>query len=311
MKNIFRILMVLLAFVPSAGAQDYNLDFENWDTSSLRNDSISYAGFPTMYRPENPYKGRPEGWGYSMDGSARTTDAYSGNYAWVLYQWYGIVPSTGLFNGDRTSYMLTDEVMAHFPEKLYGISGRYKYIPDCDSTGTAYVKINTYKKLTDGTLQLLGSDSTLFAPTNTYDSFLIGTTYTDTTVIPDSVSIRFRTGGPAIAGSTNPQAYYLFLDDLILHFSPPDPAKLIDVRFKKKVEIYPNPSGDLLFCNLDDVKVANAGIILCDAGGKLLRKWILHEGRNQFSIKSLPSGMYLVKVMVNGQLTRAEQIIKK
>jgi len=80
---------------------------------------------------------------------------------------------------------------------------------------------------------------------------------------------------------------------------------------KKKVEIYPNPSGDLLFCNFDDVNVANAGIILCDAGGKLLRKWILHEGRNQFSIKSLPSGMYLVKVMVNGQLTGAEQIIKK
>ncbi len=66
---------------------DYNLDFEQWEDSTMQvlklfNDADTFI--------ENGKQGILEGWGKYGGFTVRTTDAFNGDYAIVLYDWYGI-----------------------------------------------------------------------------------------------------------------------------------------------------------------------------------------------------------------------------
>jgi hypothetical protein len=68
--------------------------------------------------------------------------------------------------------------------------------------------------------------------------------------------------------------------------------------FDDKINIYPNPTTGHFLVEIPE-KIDSKEVFLYDLNGKLLKKWAINIGLNEFTLADFPSGNYHLKMVVN------------
>ncbi len=303
MKNIYLIAFTL--FLTGLKAQN-NPGFENWNSATVlvptTKDQTFSACHPYILnnseRVQNsgtaPHNAIIMDWSASSHGILRTTDAHSGTYAAVIAMWY--FGSKSILAYGSSSNVHTNIPKVQLNDKLYGVSGYYKYLRDSFTVNDTLNKkmilhIATYKATTAGTLTEMSRDSILLGPVGTYQHFQLPVSYPNPSTVPDSVSIWFEAKG---YGATKCElSNFLYLDDLTFHFTPLS-LKTNDLDLKLK--IYPNPSSDILNMEYDDdIRIQH--IQLTDASGKVVK--LFNINTKTLSISDVAGGTYFLNIKTN------------
>jgi len=83
-----------------------------------------------------------------------------------------------------------------------------------------------------------------------------------------------------------------------------------DITHRETIAVYPNPAGSKLTVAIP-ANSENAFISIYDAGGKLIYTGRLNTAITDLNISSYRSGLYLVKVLSGGTITKSVKIIKR
>lgn len=74
--------------------------------------------------------------------------------------------------------------------------------------------------------------------------------------------------------------------------------------------VYPNPTTDVLFLNIEDFDVTDCVFILSDSNGKLLFQKSIIDKKTELEMSSFISGIYFVSVFENNKEIRTFKIVK-
>lgn len=300
MKTTFlmSICLLLLSYSCTVQAQlpDYNLGFEYWDSTTMVNDSASFSAYPAMHQIVQPYKGKLQyGW-HSSTNYWRTTDAYAGKYALVLNQWYNGA-KVWLLMGDCPNPGSNDSCRVAPAQKIYGVSGYYKFFPDSNAIGKPRLTIITYRiNPATQTLQATGKDTLLFAPAQQYTAFNLY--ISDTATQPDSIAVRLDITGPF---TTNIYSNFLYLDSLQLHYQRYS-AGIPATGGSHGWKVYPNPARTVLYVTNPSRQPVHIALYNAEGRKLVATDW---PAASQVDISQLPGGMYNVKIWDNRQELQA------
>ncbi len=75
---------------------------------------------------------------------------------------------------------------------------------------------------------------------------------------------------------------------------PKDPKSVIDIKFGKYFDLYPNPSSSIVNIDLKQTKQVNLTIF--DAFGRQLQQLDLQQNNNSIDISRFSNGMYLFRI---------------
>jgi len=138
-----------------------------------------------------------------------------------------------------------------------------------------------------------------------YIQIIAPVTYSNGTVIPDSVYMALQAGSP----TGLPQiGTYLTVDELELSTSS---VGIEDVILNEQIQVFPNPVSERL--NI----IANDGIIILkseivDLAGKKHFDVSINSAKAEFDLSSISSGMYLVKlVSKSGKMIHKKILVTK
>ena len=93
-------------------------------------------------------------------------------------------------------------------------------------------------------------------------------------------------------------------------FNPP-PCTYLNInsiKEEKSLNIYPNPTNDLL--HIDNLKIQSTYRLLSVVGATV-QQGTLKEGDNTISIQSIPNGMYMLEIMDNEKQRITRKIVKQ
>lgn len=314
MKNITFILFIL--FLTNVKGQN-NLGFENWDPVAILiptpKDQTTAACHPYILHnsekvqnaavvPDNTIL---KDWSIISHGILRTTDAHSGTYAAVISMWY--FGGKSILAYGSSSQVFTKIPKVQLNDKLFGVSGYYKYLRDSFTANdtmnkTAMLHVATYKANAAGTISEITRDSLLFGTSDTYQPFYLPVAYPNSNIVPDSVSIWFEIKG--YGATTCERSNFLYLDDLEFHFTP---LSLKDETLKLKLKVYPNPSSGILNMEYDnDIRIQE--VQLTDTSGKTVR--LFKAPSKILNIHNIASGIYFLNVTTNLGIVKEKIIIK-
>lgn len=314
MKNIYLIAFTL--FLTGLKAQN-NPGFENWNPATIlvptAKDQEFAACHPYVLNNSERVKNSGtvsqnailEDWSAISHGILRTTDSHSGTYAAIIAMWYFGGKSILAYGSGTDVY--TNIPKVQFNDKLYGVSGYYKYLRDSFTVNDTLNKkmmlhIATYKATPTGTLTEMSRDSLLFGTAGTYQHFQLPVSYPNSSTVPDSVSIWFEAKG---YGATKCElSNFLYLDDLTFHFTP---LSLKTNKLDLKLKIYPNPSSDILNMEYDD-DISIQQIHLTDASGKVVK--LFNINTKTISISDVAGGTYFLNIKTNLGNLKEKIIIK-
>jgi len=304
------ITAILLAISSSLFAQNYNLGFEEWDSSMPARANNNFPNSCTM--PLNASATNSEyflnQWTVTPFGACRTTDAHSGNYAAVVFMWYnGATGSLSFGQGCDNPNTAGKEICKHhFPSKLYGISGYYKYLVDSFEPNDTYNKkvtahIKTYKVgATPGTSELLSHDSLIYRRADRYQPFQLIVQYPDSSITPDSISIWFESQGYGSGTTSCTYSHFLYLDDLNFHFNPMSSTSAKNLSFKQKIKIFPNPAKNIINLQYNDLHIQS--LALTDLSGRVIKTF--RAENKKLNVSGVTEGLYFLQVKAReGMLT--------
>jgi hypothetical protein len=81
---------------------------------------------------------------------------------------------------------------------------------------------------------------------------------------------------------------------------------LSEAKSKQSIAVYPNPATDIINFGVSD----NAEIAIADLQGKLLINKAIGRFDNSISLKNLSSGMYIYRIVQNGNIIQTGKISK-
>ncbi len=273
---------------------DYNLDFEQWVDSSMRDLHISIFN-------GNAKKGYLKGW-FEHGFKVRTTDAVHGDYAMVIYDWYGlnydyiVLGERGIYV-PRTGECVDCGTSINFrPEE---ISFAYKGILNEDATidedtvvGFVNVMLTKYDSV-NGQRDTIGIGKINLYPTSdTYKTYSFPIQYTSHGV-PDSIIFYIVIQIPFIGGRNCNSCIFLFFDNFQFHRKG---TSIISPDEKSLLHIYPNPldKSELNIYNKTasrfiSVKIYNStGVFISELT-------IPPHSRKMYSMSGLENGIYYLK----------------
>lgn len=228
-------------------------------------------------------------WHGTNFGAGVTSDAYSGDLAAYVWNWYYYVPGR-LTNGnlDTPTIASGGTPITFRPSALTGF---YKYIEGEAETqmdsGLAEVWLFKYNSVTSSR-DTLGYGIEKLPLTNSYTNFVVDINYTSSQM-PDTVLVQFSSSEQGFC--TFPDCLFLYLDDIALTTSTGVSEKVV---LHSKPIIYPNPSEGQLF--VDMKAVDNGNYFIYSSLGKLVKAGQLKNGEvTELNINSLPSGIYTIK----------------
>ena len=84
-----------------------------------------------------------------------------------------------------------------------------------------------------------------------------------------------------------------------------------DSKSPKSVQIYPNPANHLLNITVDDWKESDSCVyLILDMNGSLVAKGAIGKKQTKLNVKSLPSGLYVVRILSGNQEIGSHKFIK-
>ncbi|WP_449399958.1 T9SS type A sorting domain-containing protein [Chryseobacterium wanjuense] len=75
--------------------------------------------------------------------------------------------------------------------------------------------------------------------------------------------------------------------------------------------LYPNPFKDFLYLDFTTNNFKGSEYQLFDAQGKLIKRDKITQSKSEFNFSSLPSAMYIIRIIQNGENLKTFKIIKK
>lgn len=242
------------------------------------------------------------GWDIWNDGGSdvarvsSTTYAYSGSYSIQIRDNSGVGSSTTTDALDLTSY---DEVTVDFVFRANSMENGEDFWLQYATSGT-YTTVAAY---------VAGS------------SFANGNFYAGSVVIPGPFSsgttFRFRCD----ASDNSDQIY---LDDIVLSgcknnssarlADPTIAASETKATLISSVNLYPNPTSEMLNVNLEMAADADLQLRIMDMSGKLVfdRSITSTEGSNKITIQSndLPSGVYVMSIIAETEMITKRFVVQ-
>jgi hypothetical protein len=93
---------------------------------------------------------------------------------------------------------------------------------------------------------------------------------------------------------------------------PDIPVGVQDISLAlNRVDVYPNPSKDVVRLKSDELNLANTSVRVMDLQGRLLKTQDLNSGINELNIAGLSKGIYVLHVMNDqGKILSLNKIIK-
>lgn len=299
---------------------DYNLGFEDWsNTVQFGSLSDMPTNIACYIRTAEDLEGIInngsvqgdqilEQWSVIPTGLLRSTDAHSGNYAAVVCMWYN--GATGKMSFGHSTNLSDSKV--HFENKIYGVSGYYKYIEDSLDANDTYSKyvtghIKAYKSnAASGALEMLSNDSLIFTQSETYQPFQLIVQNNGTDIVPDSVSIWFESNGYGSGITTCGLSHFLYLDDLNFHFSPMTNSVSYATPIQARISVFPNPATHNVRVQYDDLHIQL--LQLTDLSGSVIKTFPPES--KILDVSGLAAGVYFLNVKAE-EGDRAEQIVLK
>jgi hypothetical protein len=262
MKYIYILTVVILLQATQLNSQIKNSGFEIWDTTftatyqeDLRNNlgvTDAISGYVNSWYNEEWF------------GLCRTTDAYSGNYSLVLYNWYNYAYQYAEYR-DRIS------------EKPQYLRGVYKYITSERNGKPAGGWVRTV--MLDKNSDTVANTIHYFEKTPDYTPFEVEIEYLNSKQ-PDSLFIIFKNAEESCP-NVEMVCNMLYLDEISLSLE----SDLKDLSDKSSF-IYPNPAQD--FIRID--KIFTRGEIV-DYSGRVHKEF---ANQNRIDISGLASGLYFI-----------------
>jgi len=281
------LTLIALSTLATSQAQIKNFDFENWTNLHAH---VYETEMTDSHNVANPLHGDIDDWTYSFDvGISQTTDAYTGNYAVILHNWY---------NYAQTSLEMRDTISGYPSE----ISGHFKYISDQFTSGTLNVIVlntagDTIVNVTD-----------YLAGATEWTSFTTNLTPLVLPILPaDSIFITFKNSNVSCQGNMM-TCNLLYLDNLSLNTSTLSTDDL-DVF---ELQMFPNPTKGLLNIHLDNASANNsAEVLIYDTTGKQVFQQNIEQSETTLQLNHLAPGMYTVKLNASeGKVVHCQLLVQ-
>lgn len=296
-------------------AQDFNLSFENIDTSGL-----------------------PSNWfiQYQFAKTALVDDAYQGKKAIRISNTYSYFAGN-LFLGDiakqKTSTLTDLGQQGSFglpiQQKVKSLKGWYKYEKIQQSrlaidSGQVIVFLRRFIESEQKSI-LIGQGLLNLGKAEQFTEFTVSINYLKD-LTPDTISIFITTssgyralnleGGIKTLSFNNPSAcgnefgntcLYLTIDNLSLQFTTPtkNPATLL-----QRLQISPNPAHDQAIITWEIPGQAKEfNVKITDALGRTVRNIQTAQNQAEVNTEDLPKGVYLVSLRQGTQLIGVERLV--
>lgn len=222
MKKLYSLVALLVA--TTAFGQFQNGSFEDWDSTFAA--SYQYE-LDSTYQIPGATSGWITDWSYDYPfGVCRTTDAYDGNYALMIHNWYGYAYQSVEFKDSLSMFPLF-------------ISGHYQYITEAlgwsDPQGIAEAFV------VDINHDTVGVGSFLFDPVVGYNFFEFPINMSLVPAPLDSIFVRFTNADQSCGGGII--CNFLYLDKLQMTSNS---QMSIGENNRLRVSTYPNPSTGVL-----------------------------------------------------------------
>ena len=172
----------------------------------------------------------------------------------------------------------------------------------CDSIVTINLTINPTPTVTiSGNLTIqLGESTTLTASGAANYQWSNGSTQDHITVSPIHTSTYHVTGTTAAGCSATASAEVEVT------------TGLTDETVQAGISIYPNPTQSDIIINLDqDIDIQNVEIQLFDIYGKQLSSKMANAFQVEFSLSDYANGMYMLRIIENGNVIASTKIVKQ
>ncbi len=267
------------ASILKAKAQIPNPSFEQWQTRNLTivqfEEPVNWLSNNIVFaftKPVNlPIK--------------KTTDAHTGSYALLLEN----IPDTSsekqsAMTMSGTANYFTQEYVTKFKlnTKPASLDLFYKYLPV--NNDSFFIQISTFKNgdfVGDGTYSSKATQ-------NTYAKISIPINYQDTNSIPDSANIvMYASNFMQVSEGTK-----LYIDDLSFSNAV---SKVEDISPIALPKLYPNPTQNELYIEMDNMSNAKANII--SLNGETMMQAEVSRSHNHIDLSGLSNGIYVVQLV--------------
>lgn len=274
MKNLALATLIFLG--ATIKAQIPNAGFENW----------SFVESDTM----------PDNWHISAFGAAQTDDAYAGDHAVVVWNWYYYALGMAYLSDDNAGALsvsqgfISDYGVASDLRPI-NLKGYYKYIygNNGGEADSAIVSISLRKY--DADLHIkdsIGYAELHLPPVDSYTPFSVTVNYYNE-LIPDTMVIALYSSayGSMCDVTSDGNCLYFYVDELTLQTAT-DNIPVDDIL---KGNAYPVPSEDALHIPVRSAQ--HCTLQLFDAAGKILQPSYLISGNEIIiDVRQLPEGIY-------------------
>ena len=276
--------------------------------TSYAQTSISNSGFESTTITQNDDT-FPTNWiNGSGFGAGITNDAYSGNYAVSVWNWYAHVQ--GIIANGNANWPDNGGTPISFSPTI--LSGFYKYIYGDNNGGKdsaiAEVMLTRYNTILSQRDTIAYGIKNL-GPVNNYLPFQVNINYINTSLLPDTIIVKFISSSNGICGGN--ECLYLYIDDLFIS-NPTGMERTIEINLPL-LFIYPNPAVNKIMIDLKGLDANNSEIKLINTLGQSVAFENINYFENQieFNADNLGNGIYFIFVQTNNQRLTQKIIIQK
>lgn len=230
--NILYLFLVFFLISEESISQElsaWNLDFEEWDDSTLIDISENF-GQESNFEISDPFEGTPIGWDVCC-GVSRTTDAYSGDYAIVVPNFY--------YYSQGFAHLSEFNKKIRVEKNITNIKGMYKFYGE--DSNTAHACFIGYYTSSDSSEIVIDTIKNELVYTESYSQFDIKI---ENLLTLDSFQLFFES--PIDSNGCNNDYYYcnlLILDDVSFDFANTVGTSQIP-SLNESILVYPNPSSE-------------------------------------------------------------------
>lgn len=226
-----------------------------------------------------------------MFGAGITTDAYSGDLAAYVWNWYYYVPGK-LSNG---YYTIWPDLAGGTPLsfKPTSLTGFYKYIAgDTQSqSDSGIAEIWLFKfDVSNNTKDTVGYGIKKLPLISNYTEFVVDINYTSQEM-PDTVLVQFTSSENGFCNGNSTNCLFLYLDDIALT-SPTGIKEEVDLH--QEMMVYPNPATGNLFINTTALDKTDYTIINALGEVVLTGQLTGNSEITMLDISSLSPGLYVL-----------------
>jgi len=294
MTKIKLVVFVVLCAVYGLIHAQISESFEDWGGvgPAIYNEEVIMHGI-TNIQSAVPQKWISE----HIAGVSRTNDAYAGDYAVIIHNWYN-------YGMENISYVAANPFTTNQSNGV--ISGYYKYVSPHENDGVLPAglgRVVLYNTMDD----IVATTEFELAATDTYQHFSVALNNIQG-LDADSILISFHnTNGfytcNTIDGYTFNTCNFLYLDEVAVTYTSPVG---LNNTTNRTIKLFPNPSSE--YVDIEYADMMFTAEVYNEQGDLLFSS----TNEKRLFMGHLPAAVYFVKILdENRQLVNTRKIVKQ